>query len=114
MFLASCAALVAGGAIGAGSVVYENGELSQKLNYPVSRVHDATLAALKDFRMPVLEDMHDPLSARVRSRLSSGEDVKIKIDSVTSSSSKIGIRVGIVGDKDKSRTILDRIDEHLK
>ena len=72
------------------------------------------MAALKDFKVPVLEDNHDPLSARVRSKLASGEDVKIRIDSVTSSSSKIGIRAGIAGDKNKSRTILDRMDEHLK
>ncbi|MDA8325436.1 MAG: DUF3568 family protein [Nitrospiraceae bacterium] len=112
--LAACAAVVAGGALGAGSVVYVNGELSQKLNKPVSKVYDATIAALNDFKLPVLENTHDKLSARLKSRLSSGEEVSIKIDSVTSSSSKIGIRVGTIGDKDKSRTILDRIDEHLK
>ena len=114
MLLASCAAVVAGGALGAGAVVYEKGELDQNLGHPVPAVYDATMATLRDFKMPVLEDRHDALSAKVKSKLSSGEDVKINISSITASSSKIGIRVGLAGDKDKSRTILDRIDEHLK
>lgn len=112
--LAACAAVVAGGVVGAGGVIYEKGELTQTVNGSVPKVHKATVAALKEMKLPVLEDRYDHLTARMKSKLATGEDVKISLDSVSASTTKVGIRVGIVGDKDKSQAILDKIKSEIK
>jgi hypothetical protein len=54
------------------------------------------------------------LSAKIKSSLASGEDVNISLDSISATTTKIGIRVGLVGDKDKSQTILSKINSNLK
>lgn len=112
--LAACVALVAGGAIGAGGVIYVNGELTHTVNRPVPKVYAATIATLKDMNLPVLEDTHDQLSARIKSKLATGEDINISLNSASAETTKIGVRVGVVGDKDKSQTILSNIESHLK
>lgn len=111
--LAGCAALLLGGAAGAGSVVYIKGQLKQDMGASVPRVHDASISALKGLNLPIIEDNHDKLSAKIKSRFANGDDVWIEIESVTAESSKITIRVGILGDERKARQILDGIHKHL-
>jgi hypothetical protein len=114
MQLAGCAALLVGGAAGAGTVVYVKGQLNENMNASASRVHDASISALDELKLPIIEDNHDRLSAKIKSRFADGSDVWIEIQSVTSESSKITVRVGVVGDEGKSRQILDAIHRHLR
>ncbi|HXX59036.1 MAG TPA: DUF3568 family protein [Thermodesulfovibrionales bacterium] len=111
--MAGCAAVVVGGAAGAGTVVYLKGRLNEDINAPVSSVYDASISALKDLELPIIEDSHDTLSAKIKSRFADGDDVWIQIESLTAESSKITIRVGIMGDEYKSRQIINGIHRHL-
>lgn len=111
--LAGCAALLVGGAAGAGSVVYVKGELKEDMAASVSRVHHASIAALKELGLPIIEDTHDELSAKIQSRFADGSEVWIGIESFTAESSKVTIRVGVMGDEQKSRQILDGVHKHL-
>jgi hypothetical protein len=111
--VAGCAALLVGSAAGAGSVVYVKGQLKEDMNVSVPAVHDASISTLKGLSLPIFEDNHDKLSARIKSRFANGDDVWIEIESITAKSSKITIRVGILGDQNKSRQILDGIHTHL-
>ena len=111
--LTGCAALLVGGAAGAGSVVYVKGQLKEDMAASVPVVHDASISALKELNLPIIEDAHDKLSAKITSRFADGNDVWIEIESVTAESSKITIRVGVMGDEQKSRQILDVIHKHL-
>jgi len=113
MQLAGCAALLVGGAAGAGSVVYIKGQLKENVDASVSRTHDASISALKELKLPIIEDNHDRLSARIKSQAANGSDVWIEIESLGSESSKVTVRVGIMGDEPKSRQILDAIHRHL-
>ncbi len=108
-----CAALLLGGAAGAGSVVYVKGQLKEDIAANVTAVHGAPISALKNLNLPVVEDSYDKLSAKIRSRFANGDDVWIDIESVTTQSSRISIRVGILGDQSKSRQILDGIHRYL-
>jgi uncharacterized protein YceK len=114
MQLAGCAAVVVGGAAGAGTVVYVKGQLNEDMNAPVSNVYDASLAALKELDLPIIEDNHDTLSAKIKSKFADGDDVWIQIESLSAESSKITIRVGIMGDEYKSRKIINAIHSHLQ
>lgn len=111
--LTGCAALVLGGVAGAGSVVYIKGELKEDMAASVPAIHSASVSALKDLNIPIIEDNHDQLSASIKSKFADGSDVWIQIESVTAKSSKVTIRVGIMGDENKSRQILDGIHKHL-
>ncbi len=112
--LPGCIALLAGGAAGAGSVVYVKGQLKDTVNAPVTAVHSAASATLKELSLPIIQDNHDTLSARMKSRFADGQDVWIEVDYVTLESSRITVRVGIIGDERKSRQILDGIYKQLK
>jgi hypothetical protein len=114
MQLAGCAALLLGGAVGAGSVVYVKGQLKEDMGASVRRVHDASASALKELGLPIVEDSHDRLSASMKSRTADGSDVWITVESVTQDSSRITVRVGIIGDERKSRQILDAIHRNLR
>jgi hypothetical protein len=111
--LAGCAALLVGGAAGAGSIVYVKGQLNEDMSASVLRVHDASISALKELNLPVIEDSHDNLSAKIKSHFADGSDVWIQIESRAAESSRIRVRVGILGDEYKSRQILDGIHKHL-
>lgn len=111
--LTGCAAVVVGGAAGAGTVVYVKGELHEDINAPATRVHHASVLALRELELPVIENNHDRQSAKMKSKFSSGEDIWIDIESVTAESSKVTIRVGLMGDENKARIILDKIHRNL-
>lgn len=109
-----CAAVVIGGAAGAGTVVWLKGSLEQQINKPLGQVHTAALAAMKDLELPVHENQKDALNAKIRSQFVDGDKVWIDIESLTGSSSKIKIRVGVMGDEKKSLRILDIINRRLE
>lgn len=110
---AGCAAFLVGGAIGGGTAVYIKGQMEETFNKPVHGVHEATLAALKELNMPVVEDTHDNTSAKIKSKVASGEDVWIDISALSNTDSKVTVRVGIMGDEGKSTAILNTINKHL-
>jgi hypothetical protein len=110
---AGCAAFVAGGAIGGGTAVYVKGQVEQTFNNSVPQVHEATLAALKELNMPVVEDVHDETSAKMKSVVASGEEVWIDISALSNTASKVTLRVGTMGDEGKSTTILNTIHKNL-
>ena len=107
-----CAALVVGGAA-AGGTVYVMGKLEDTVNKPVSKVYDASLKALKQLELPVLENEKDVMTAKITSMFADDKKVWIHIESVTADTSKITIRVGVVGDEAKSRRILETVHKNL-
>ena len=107
------AALLAGGAAGVGAIVWVKGKLEYQSSVPLSKVYTATLAALQEFELPIREEKKDKLVARVESQLADGKRVWIDIRSITESSSKITIRIGMFGDRSRSRRLLEAIRRHL-
>jgi hypothetical protein len=111
---AGCVALVAGAAVGAGTVVYIKGNLEETINASVNKTHFAALAALKEMGMPIWKDNHDQMSANMKSRFADGKHVWVDIEAITDSSCKLQIRVGTFGDEYRSRQILEAIHRNIK
>ena len=111
--LTGCIALLAGGAAGAGSAVYIKGQLKEDLSVSVATAHNASIAALKELNLPIIEDSFDKLTAKMKSRFADGNDVWIDIEYAQLDTSKLTIRVGILGDEPKARQILDAIHNHI-
>ena len=108
------AVLVGVGAVGgAGAALWYRGKMEENLNVPFSKAHTATLAALKDLKLPINKDRKGGLKARIESQFPEGKYVWIKVRAVTDSSSKVTVRVGVFGNRSKSQEIFDAIHQHL-
>jgi hypothetical protein len=102
-----------GAGAGAGTVAYIKGELKTTLNHSAVRTHQATLQALGELKLPVLEGQNDVIAAKVHSRFADGKDIRINIKAITETTCNIGIRVGDFGDQSRSQKILDTIKKYL-
>jgi hypothetical protein len=116
-----CLLAVAGVAAG-GTATYLYLDAPVDRTYPadVAVVRNATLAALQDLNMPVVnEEQANSGKDIVLSRASDNEKVKIRITSIPSrvpgeqSITQVTVRVAIFGDKDFSERILNQIGAHL-
>jgi hypothetical protein len=113
-FLCSgCLALVVGVAGGAAGAVYVMGKLKDEMNYEVPVMHNATVAALAELELKLLEDKVDKLSAHMESEFSDGEHVWIDLESISDSRTSLTIRVGVTGNEVRARKIYDAIKRHL-
>ena len=113
-FLCSgCFWMAVGAAGGAAGAVYVMGKLKDEMNYDVSTIHKATVAALAELELKVLEDKSDKVTAHVESEFSDGEHVWIDMESLTGSRTSLTIRVGVMGNEVRARKIHDAIRRHL-
>jgi len=113
LFCSGCLALAVGAAGGAAGAVYVMGKLKDELNYPVSVVHDASVAAMNDLGLKLSEDKSDKLSAHMESAFSDGAHVWIDVESRADSRCRLTIRVGLTGDEARARKIHKTIMQHL-
>lgn len=107
-----CTLLVVGGA-GAAGYAYVKGEHERVYPYPIAQIASAVRDALHEMALPVVSDTADELGARFESRTAQGEKVVVTLEPQGKTVTKVGIRVGVFGDEDASRTIAARIDERL-
>jgi hypothetical protein len=108
-----CVPLLIGAAAGAGGIVYVQGALVQNLDEMVEDIHRATLAGLKDLSVFVASDELNRHSARIKAEYEDGTKIDVKVDAITEFVSKVTIRIGMIGDSDASRTIMNAIEDNL-
>lgn len=105
--------VLVGAGAGAAGTVYVMGKLEDEVDAPVPKVHRATVAALKTLELPLKIERGDKLSAELESETADQKKIWISITSLTSSRSKIVIRVGLMGDEIRSRQILQAVHARL-
>jgi hypothetical protein len=108
-----CLSLVVGAAGGIAGAVYVMGKLKDEMNYEVSTVHKATIAALAELELKVLESKVDKLSAHVESEFSDGEHVWIDLESLQDSRTRLTIRVSVIGNEARARSIHEAVKRHV-
>ena len=113
LLCSGCLSLAVGAAGGAAGAVYVMGKLKVEVNHEVSVVHNATVAALAELELKLLEDKVDKLSAHVESEFADGEHVWIDLESLSDSRTSMTIRVGVIGNEVRARKIYDAIKLHL-
>lgn len=113
--MSGCAVVLFGAGAGAGvaGATYVMGKLEDEVNAPVPKVQRATVAGLKSLELPVDKERGDKLSAELESETADQKKIWVSITSLTSSRSKIVIRVGLLGDEFRSRQILQAIHARL-
>lgn len=111
--VAGCVPLVIGAAAGVGGYAWVQGELVQPMNTSAEKLHRAASRAMRDLKLAVYEDKGDRLSGKINAKFADGTDVNIHIDAKTEYKSEIKIRVGVLGDKEKSEMIFTAIKRRL-
>jgi uncharacterized protein YceK len=112
-FLTGCAAVVVGGAAGAGTYAYIKGELKTTESATLDRAWSATQGAIKDLQFSTTSQAKDALQARLVARTAMDKKIEVQLTKVSDSLTEIRIRVGTFGDEDLSRTILHQIQKRL-
>ena len=108
-----CVPLLIGAAVGAGGVAYVKGALVHNIDEPVEDIHKASLAAFKGLNLFVASDELNRHSAVIKAEYEDGKKIDIKIDAITEFVSKVTIRIGVIGDQEDSRLILNAIEKKL-
>lgn len=108
-----CAALVVGGAAGAGTYAYVKGELKVTENATLDRAWRATQAAMNDLEFTVTSQARDALAGRLIARTALDKKIEIHLAKTGEKLTEIRIRVGTFGDEDLSRVIHDKIKQRL-
>ncbi|MBL7153277.1 MAG: DUF3568 family protein [Phycisphaerae bacterium] len=105
--------LAAVGAGAAGTVAYVKGDLEVIEAKKLEVVHEATVKALKDLELSIIQDTKDKMAATVVARDSQDKKVTVKLTAVTDESTEISVRFGTFGNEAKSTMVYNKIKENL-
>jgi hypothetical protein len=108
-----CAALVVGGAAGAGTVAYVRGELKAVEDVTLDHAWPAAKQAMSDLEFAVTSAEKDAFHGELVARGAGDKKIVVKLERQSDAVTEIKIRVGTFGDEAMSREILETIQRHL-
>jgi hypothetical protein len=115
ILVSGCVAAVAAGvAGGAGGYRWVNGKLTFTTPHGISECRNATLSAFKELDLVVVSQAGDRLAGRIKGRTAMGDPVRVDLEPQASNITKIDIRVGFWGTKEKEKRIADAIQRNLR
>jgi hypothetical protein len=106
-------AVSAAGAAGAGTVAYVRGELDASLGNKYDAVVSAASKAIGQLQFAKIRESKDAFSAEIIARTAEDKKIEIVIKNEADTLTKVGIRVGVFGNEEKSQAILDAIKANL-
>jgi len=112
-FLTGCVLAVAGAAAGAGAVAYVRGELEASLEHNYAKVVDATRMALRDLEYAKISEKKDAIDAEFVYRTALDKKITVKLNRLTEKTTKVKIRVDLLGDEALSTSVLEKIKANL-
>ncbi len=107
-----CVAVAAAAGAGAG-VAYVQDELRATVDASPEEVVEAARRALDDMDIAVLSHEFSDVDGQINARTARDRRVAIRVNRETDTTSRIGIRVGLYGNRDISQRIYDGIKEQL-
>ncbi|WP_456324193.1 DUF3568 family protein [Desulfonauticus submarinus] len=107
--LYGCFYLAVGGAGGAAGAIYYKGRIIKTINVYHSTLHKATVRALKSMGLPIEKEKVRYNGSSIESKFLDETKIWIEIEAVSQHTSKIYIRVGLLGDEERSRMLLKKI-----
>jgi hypothetical protein len=108
-----CAVLAGAVVGGVGTAVWITGKVSEEVDADYDRTVRAAKRAVDSLDMDIEKETTTDQITQLISRYSDGSKVWIDIKRLTSSSTKIEIRVGVRGNKAASTKILEAIKKYL-
>lgn len=104
---------VAAGAATGGTIVYVKGELQETFPVPIDKVSQATEKALAELQITTESAAKDGLVGRYVAHLADGTRIVIQLTATGSDATRVGVRVGLVGDRAQAQRVLSAIRESL-
>lgn len=111
--LCGCALVLGAAAGGAGTAVWLSGKMSDEVDASYERTIEAAKGALSSMDMPVTKETKKEEVTQIMSKYMDGSTVWIDIRPVTTTDTKIEVRVGATGNKKASTEIIDAIKKHI-
>lgn len=108
-----CVALLAGAAGGAGTATWLAGKLAQETNTSFDKSLQASKSALEALKLEITKETRKRDVAQVKGKYTDGRVIWIDIHKISPSITRIEVRVGIRGDQEAARKILDKILKYL-
>ncbi len=113
MTTSGCVALLAGAAGGAGTAVWLSNKLTQDVDKSMEKSLSAVKAAMSSLKLKITKETVKDEVAQIVGEYYDGKTIWIDVHRVTASSSKIDLRVGMAGDEEAARKIMDAILKKL-
>ncbi len=107
------AAVGVGAGAGVGTYSYIKGELKATYSKPLEDVWPQALAAMQDLKLTVDRKQMDALGGEIEARRADGTAVKVHLKPAGERSTIVGVRVGLLGSRDKSERIHRAIQKRL-
>lgn len=98
---------------GATAAVYARGDLEANLARDYRAVVEAAKGALGDLQLGRISENQEPAKSVLVSRTAGDKKVEVAINQSANKLTNIKIRIGVFGDEQLSRSILDRIKARL-
>ncbi|MFH1503983.1 MAG: DUF3568 family protein [Candidatus Omnitrophota bacterium] len=111
--ICGCFVFLAGAAGGAGTAAWLSNKLTQEVNASFDKSVEATKSALKSLRLKIEKETKKDNVAQIMSNYTDGKTIWIDIHNLTLKTSRIEVRVGIAGDEEAARKIMDKILKYL-
>jgi len=93
--------------------VYSTGKLYAVTKGDLTRVYEATLAALEKLEIEVTDKAKDVFYAKVLAKGADGKRITVRIEPGVGDLTDFSIRVGTFGDEHRSRVIYEQIQRNL-
>lgn len=111
--LCGCAAIVVGAAAGLGTAAWFSGKLSEEVDMPRERSVTVTKSALKSMGMKIEKETVTQKAVQFIAIYVDDTTTWIDIRAVSKKRSRIEVRVGVTGNQEASRKILDAIKKRI-
>ena len=101
--------------IGTDAAVYSGGKLYAVTGQNLNSVYDATVKALEQLEIEVIETSKDVFYAKVVSKIADGKTIMIRMEPGEGNITNISIKASkfLSGNEDRARAIYNKIKENL-
>lgn len=90
------------------------GTLTATMDRGIDRVFRAVQDTVRELGLTTIMSQQDGVAAEVLARDAQGQNVTIKLEAVSANRTSLMMRVGILGDKNKSSVIFREIQENMR
>jgi hypothetical protein len=97
----------------AGSTAWVNGELREGVLSDLETTHNAALLALSDLEADIFTERRGSRSSYIMAKEPGGKEIRISMVRRTPKLTRLGIRIGIIGELSTSRAVLNRVLAHV-
>ena len=101
--------------IGTDAAVYSRGKLYAVTGQDLNGVYAATVAALKQLEVEIIETAKDVFYAKVVGKIADGKTITIRMEPGTDNITNISIRAGkfLSGNEERARVVYKQIKQNL-